>query len=383
MASIIASRRYSGTAMIAAYACEGLKTRETVDGAISIRHRNSRMFSIVVPLWNKRETVADAVASVLRQSYRQFELVIVDDGSTDRGMEALGGFDDPRIRRMSQANAGPGPARNRGIEAARHDWIAFLDADDLWLPDHLAELDRVRAAYPRAGLIAARYVCGDVHGRYQPPASCESRIETVDFLEQEARCEHAFCTSSAAIPRTSYTRLGGFGPALAGQDREYWVRIALDLPVAVSRRTTIVYRTGTGGISDTVKRHGLGRTPRRVQDLDPSAALLIERYPQIRSPQLRRAVDRCIDGRFRYCVRLSAQVGDVRTLRGVRPLYFRPPPFADRLIIAVAWLPSPLARTVYNLGFKAKAGLRAMRRRVRALGDVPPEPRHDVGEQPA
>jgi glycosyltransferase involved in cell wall biosynthesis len=341
------------------------------------------MFSIVVPLWNKRETVAATVASVLRQSFPHFELIVVDDGSTDGGMEALGGFDDCRIRRMSQANAGPGAARNTGIRAARHDWIAFLDADDLWLPDHLAELDRIRIAQPQAGLIGTAYVSADVHGRYRPPANCESRIETIDFLEQEASCELAFCTSSAAIPRTSYTRLGGFGTALAGQDREYWVRIALDLPVAISRRTTIVYRTGTGGISDTVKRHGLGQTLRRVRDLDPSAALLIERYPHIRSPQLRSAVDRCIDRRFRYCVRLSAQVGDVRTLRDVRPLYFRPPPFADRLILAIAWLPAPLARTVYRLGFKVRAGLRAARRKARSLGDMPAEPLHDVGEQPA
>jgi glycosyltransferase involved in cell wall biosynthesis len=326
------------------------------------------MFSIVVPLWNKRETVAATVASALAQAYSRFELIIVDDGSTDGGMDELDGFDDPRIRRIRQANAGPGAARNTGIRAARHDWIAFLDADDLWFPDHLAELDRIRAAHPEAGLIGTRYVSGDIHGRYQPPSPAEAGIEAIDFLEQEARCELAFCTSSAAIPRTSYTRLGGFGAALAGQDREYWMRIALDLPVAVSRRTTIVYRTGTGGISDTVKRHGLGQNLRGVRDLDPSAALLIERYPHIRSPQLRRTIDRCIDGRFRYWVRLSAQVGDVRTLRGVRPLYFRPPPFSDRLIIAVAWLPPPLARAVYALGIKTRAGLRAVRRRMRTFG---------------
>jgi len=114
------------------------------------------MFSIVVPLWNKRHTVAATLASALAQTWRDFELIIVDDGSTDGGMEETARFDDPRIRRLRQENKGPGAARNAAIRAARHDWFAFLDADDLWLPDHLAELDRIRRRCPDAGRPARR-----------------------------------------------------------------------------------------------------------------------------------------------------------------------------------------------------------------------------------
>ena len=115
------------------------------------------MFSVVIPLWNKRHTVAFSVASALRQSYGELELIIVDDGSTDGSREALGGFSDPRIRLIGQPRLGPGGARNTGIRAARGDWIAFLDADDVWLPNHLAELDRIRAAYPDAALIGTAF----------------------------------------------------------------------------------------------------------------------------------------------------------------------------------------------------------------------------------
>src|SRR5690242_1528127 len=102
------------------------------------------MFSVVIPLWNKRPWIAATLASALAQSWRDFEMIVVDDGSTDGSMEEVARFDDPRIRRLSQARQGPGAARNTAIRAARHDWFAFLDADDLWLPDHLEELNRIR-----------------------------------------------------------------------------------------------------------------------------------------------------------------------------------------------------------------------------------------------
>src|ERR1051325_11534551 len=124
------------------------------------------MFSVVVPLWNNRATVRETVASALAQHFADFELIVVDDGSTDGSVETLAGMDDPRLRIVRQANAGPGPARNAGIAAARADWIAFLDADDLWLPDHLAELDRVRTRFPDAGLIGTAYL---MDGAVPPP----------------------------------------------------------------------------------------------------------------------------------------------------------------------------------------------------------------------
>ena len=128
------------------------------------------MFSIVMPVWNKEEYVAATLTAALAQSFADFELIVVDDGSADRSMAIVRGFDDPRIRILVQANAGPGRARNAGIAAARHDWIAFLDADDLWLPDHLDELDRIRSRHPEAGLIGTAFAIG---GR-AAPASCRN-----------------------------------------------------------------------------------------------------------------------------------------------------------------------------------------------------------------
>jgi len=323
------------------------------------------MFSIVMPLWNKRHTLAATVATVLGQTWREFELVVVDDGSTDGGADLLAAFGDGRIRTLVQANAGPGAARNAGIEAARHDWIAFLDADDLWLPDHLAELDRIRRRFPEAGLIGTAFVRQGPDEPNPPPAPDPPAIALIDYFEHRASGAPVLCASTAAIPRTSYAALGGFGDDMQSQDSEYWARIALERPVAASSRVTAVYRLGTGGITDQglkARRYG---ALRRLSDLGPEMALLEERYPGIASAGKRQVIDRYVDYRLALSVRLAARTGDLEALRAMPGLYPRPPRAGDRLILSIARLPAPLARALYDLGFGAKVLLRRLKRRVR------------------
>src|SRR5262245_27132826 len=91
------------------------------------------LISAVIPTYNRAPLVCDAVDSILRQSYRNIEIVVVDDGSTDDTLSKLARYGD-QIRVITQSNAGPAAARNRGIAAARGEFVAFLDSDDLWLP---------------------------------------------------------------------------------------------------------------------------------------------------------------------------------------------------------------------------------------------------------
>lgn len=115
------------------------------------------MISVVIPLYNKEAIVERSLQSVLSQSFRDFEVVVVDDGSTDRSAEIVRGINDPRILLVSQENGGPSKARNTGVRAAQGEWILFLDADDELLQDALKNFSELTKKYPKANFIACSF----------------------------------------------------------------------------------------------------------------------------------------------------------------------------------------------------------------------------------
>lgn len=127
------------------------------------------MFSVVIPLYNKQDCIRNTVQSVLNQTFPDFEINIVDDGSTDRSLEIARQFDDPRIRVFSKPNGGVSSARNYGIRQSRKKYIAFLDADDLWYPDYLSEIARLIDKYPGCGIYSAGYILRKNTGRSDMP----------------------------------------------------------------------------------------------------------------------------------------------------------------------------------------------------------------------
>lgn len=111
------------------------------------------MISVIIPLYNKESAVKRSVKSVLIQSYQDFELIIVDDGSTDNSLDVVRRIQDDRIVIIEQENGGPSKARNTGVKHAKGDWIVFLDADDELLPDALQIMIEATISYPDADLI--------------------------------------------------------------------------------------------------------------------------------------------------------------------------------------------------------------------------------------
>lgn len=101
------------------------------------------MFSVIIPLYNKESQIKKTLESVLNQTFKDFEIVIVNDGSIDKSIEVVESFDDNRIRIINQNNSGVSQARNRGIIEANRKWIAFLDADDLWKPNKLEKYSKI------------------------------------------------------------------------------------------------------------------------------------------------------------------------------------------------------------------------------------------------
>ena len=103
--------------------------------------KNEVLISVIIPLYNKEKTIVHTLSTVMSQTYKCFEVIVVNDGSSDDSVQLINdNFSDSRIRIISQENSGVSVARNKGVEEAKGDWIAFLDADDEWLPDYLSTL---------------------------------------------------------------------------------------------------------------------------------------------------------------------------------------------------------------------------------------------------
>ena len=231
--------------------------------------------SVVIPLYNKRSYIRRAVDSVLAQSFHDFELIVVDDGSSDGSYEMLADIADPRMRLIRQDNAGVGAARNSGIDEARADWIAFLDADDGWFPGHIDELAALIGLYPAAGLVASGNweVADGVTWSSIPRRP--SNIRQIDYFVEAARRIGIINSSCAAVNRTAIRTCGGFGYFRAGEDLEFWAKVALKYPVVLSDRITSVYFRGTGGVmEETAKAPKTSVLPLELEDISPSVKLL-------------------------------------------------------------------------------------------------------------
>ena len=193
-------------------------------------------FSVIMPLYNKAPYVRKAVESVVGQTCRDWELIVVDDGSTDGGGDIVTAIADPRIRLVRQENAGVSAARNRGVvlsgEAAfRSPYICFLDADDWWEPTFLEEMRGLIERHPDAGIYGTGYYIVKNSKKRVAPIGVDE-----DFLEGEINYCRVYAKTlcmpltsiTVSMPRAVFDEMEGFKPHLKlGEDFDLWVRIAL------------------------------------------------------------------------------------------------------------------------------------------------------------
>lgn len=208
-------------------------------------------FTVVIPLYNKAIYIKKSLYSTLNQQYKNFEVIVVDDGSTDGGGNIVRQAGDDRVRLIRQKNQGVSAARNKGIKNAKNSLIAFLDADDEWKSNHLEVLAGLAAKFPKMGAYATAYRKKEEDGRSWIPdfkaISPESREGIVqDYFKAACSGPEIMWTSAVAVWKEVFAKIGDFRIDIRnGEDADMWLRIALKYPIAFSREVTAIYYLGT------------------------------------------------------------------------------------------------------------------------------------------
>lgn len=193
-------------------------------------------FSIIIPLYNKENFIENTLKSVLNQSFTDFEVIIVNDGSTDCSEKKVLQFKDARIHYYCKKNGGVSTARNYGIEKAKSDYITFIDADDYWYPIFLEEMFKSINRYPELKIFSAAI---EVETSKKVVRSSYSIVktgdcETVNYFSASLK-QTAICTSCAVFNKNIFKKVGNFDIKIkSGQDTDMWIRIGLIYPVLFS-----------------------------------------------------------------------------------------------------------------------------------------------------
>lgn len=304
------------------------------------------MISIVIPLYNKETSIANTLNCVLAQTYQDFEIVVVDDGSTDSSAAIVGTFKDSRIRLIRQPNGGVSAARNTGIREAKGEYVAFLDADDVWLNGHLENLVQLIRKYPQNKAYATNYY-NELKGiRKKIVINKISFTTETGILKNYFEiccCSHPPVWSSAVcVERNLIIEIGGFPIGVtSGEDLLTWARIAVRTEWAYSLKPTAIYMMGEG--------YDYSKKPaRRQDDGDPVCAGLKE---LLKSNYSRKTDLAHFIGRF-YKMKASTSLryGDhLDTINNcIKSLWHRPFAFETYPILILGFLPNCVSRKILS-----------------------------------
>lgn len=216
--------------------------------------------SVIVPLYNKAPYVARAMESIQKQDYKgEIEIIVIDDGSADDGADIVESYRDPRLKLIRQKNAGPGAARNRGVEVARGEIITMLDADDEWMTDYISNAVRVLDGPGAQAAIVTRSM------RLAPGTKCTS-----DTWKKAGLAQGIFQVSaqtdpyllfvllatmvpqSTVVRRSVFVELGGFyekDRCRYSEDAHLWLKLLLRHPVYLDMNVGTIMHTDASALS--------------------------------------------------------------------------------------------------------------------------------------
>ena len=184
-----------------------------------------KMFSVIIPLYNKEKSIKQTLETVLKQSFKDFEVIIVNDASTDNSLKIVEFIKDERIRIINKANGGVSSARNRGILEAKGDYIAFLDADDFWDTSYLMIMNELINDFNDASIFSCQFGYLNNNDIY-PANSIHKKRGYIDNYYLEANKAPLIHTSSVIIKKNCFEIVGLFNTKYRrGEDVDMWCRL--------------------------------------------------------------------------------------------------------------------------------------------------------------
>ena len=213
--------------------------------------------SVIIPTYNSSRTISKTLQSVFKQTYSDFEVLLINDGSTDHLMEVLKGFQDSRLQILNYENGGLSVARNRGIDRASGDYLIFLDADDLWSSDklesHVNALDNARKTNPKAGVVYSwsYFLDDETNACYiNHPKPYEG-----DVLADILGSNFVTSGSNPMITREAINSVGYFNDNFKGaSDWDYWIRLARQWRYVLIPERQVFYRQSRTSMSSNVPK---------------------------------------------------------------------------------------------------------------------------------
>lgn len=197
-------------------------------------------FSIVIPLYNKQHSIQRAIESILNQSYKDFEIIVVNDGSTDESLLEVDKVKDPRIKVISIDNSGVAFARNLGIKNAKSEYVCLLDGDDEYYPEFLAEINKMISENSNCSLYSCRYEVIDSNGQLKlGNLSISDNFFGLipDFYKVYSKSRSVVCSSSICINKYFFNKVGGFPVGKkTGEDIYVWLNLNLLAPTFFSSK---------------------------------------------------------------------------------------------------------------------------------------------------
>ncbi len=197
--------------------------------------------SVIIPIYNKQKYIKDTLESILNQSFKNFEIILINDGSTDLSASIIKSFSDSRLKYFEQENKGVSFTRNRGVSLAQSNLIAFLDADDIWMPHHLQTIINLSKKYPKSDFFGTAYQIQYQEGlikNYVLNISDKNDFETDKFYKYY-KGSLIFYTSNFAIRKNIFEKENGFKTHIHGEDTEFFFRLGFKYKLAYSKTITM------------------------------------------------------------------------------------------------------------------------------------------------